>query len=166
MHSFRNPNIGIMVLDWRLKYPPLLLMNNAGMEKMRRTEKENTCCWRFQVHSSDSILFPNLIKGAWTQRERLLKYFCSKSGNLLFLKMCKGGYEPRLPHKLFGNWLFLDFNFMHNAPIERSTITTYLLCRQDCVSDFQKSISPKLRQFSYRRQMFYTILQRGVVVHY
>ena len=44
MHSFRNPNIGIMVLDWRLKYPPLLLMNNAGMEKMRRTEKENTCC--------------------------------------------------------------------------------------------------------------------------
>ena len=139
MHSFRNPNIGIMVLDWRLKYPPLLLMNNAGMEKMRKTEKENTCCWRFQVHSSDSILFPNLIKGAWTQRERLLKYFCSKSGNLLFFWKCaREGYEPRLPHKLFGNWLFLDFNFMHNAPIERSTITTYLLCRQDCVSDFQK----------------------------
>ena len=39
MHSFRNPNIGIMVLDWRLKYPPLL-MNNAGMEKMRRIEKD------------------------------------------------------------------------------------------------------------------------------
>ena len=38
MHSFRNPNIGIMVLDWRLKYPPLL-MNKAGMEKMRRIEK-------------------------------------------------------------------------------------------------------------------------------
>ena len=131
MHSFRNPNIGIMVLDWRLKYPPLL-MNNAGMEKMRRIEKDREEHLLLKI-SSSLIRFDFISQfdqgSLNTERERLLKYFCSKSGNLL-LKMCKGVYEPpRLPKNLFGNWHFFYFNFMHSAPIEGNTIITYLLLR-------------------------------------